>query len=85
MMKIGVPVHSSDLFSWSGGRGVGWEYSMPRVWNHILKGERTFCIRSLRTGDVKDFRLERKHYDGPHIHAYTFRSEDGIEVDIFVD
>ena len=57
----------------------------PRVWNHIHRGERTFCIRSLRTGDVKDFRLERKHYDGREIHAYTFRSEDGIEVDIFAD
>jgi hypothetical protein len=83
MMKIGIPTHASDLFVWNGRSGVGWEYSMPRIWNEIHKGERSFCIRSNRTGDVKVFRLERKHYDGPHIHAYTFRSEDGIEMVIF--
>jgi hypothetical protein len=85
MMKIGVPTHSSDLFIWKGRQGVGWEYNMPRIWNHIHMGERTFCIRSLRTGEVKVFRLESKYYNGRDIHAYIFRSEDGIKVDIFAD
>ncbi len=85
MMKIGVPVHSSDLFEWRAGVGIGWLYNMGRRWNDIHRGEPTFCIRSLRTGDVKVFRLERKYYNGGEVHAFTFRSEDGIKVDIFAD
>jgi hypothetical protein len=85
MMKIGVPTHASDLFVWRGRQGIGWEYNMRRIWNEIHRGERTFCIRSNRTGEVKDFRLESKNYYGGEVYAYNFKSEDGIEVTIFAD